>query len=127
MGRGVPNVRWGGLGHIAPLGKLSWDDVPVLALPQGRPWGRAGMGGDVTRPAGPDEGASKALGQFLQQQSRAAGLTAREIEERFRLRADQEQAQIAGGQAPPADPVSSMNFSKSHLDRLFKGATSPPS
>ncbi|MET7731554.1 HEAT repeat domain-containing protein [Streptomyces sp. NPDC005402] len=81
----------------------------------------------MTRPAGPDEGASKALGQFLQQQSRAAGLTAREIEERFRLRADQEQAQIAGGQAPPADPVSSMNFSKSHLDRLFKGATSPPS
>ncbi|MGW7511936.1 HEAT repeat domain-containing protein [Streptomyces massasporeus] len=81
----------------------------------------------MTRSASRDEEAGKALGQFLQDQSQAAGLSTRDIEQRFQQRADQERARIESGQAIPVDPVSGMNFSKSHLDRLFKGATAPPS
>ncbi|MEU4032959.1 HEAT repeat domain-containing protein [Streptomyces collinus] len=81
----------------------------------------------MTRSADRDEEAGKALGQFLQGQSRAAGLTTRDIEQRFQQRADQERARIEAGQARPLDLVNGMRFSKSHLDRLFKGATAPPS
>jgi hypothetical protein len=68
-----------------------------------------------------------ALGRFLRDQSQAACLSARDIEQRFQHRAHQETERIAAGQEPPVDPVSGMNFSKSHLDRLFKGTASLPS
>ncbi|WP_217142678.1 AAA family ATPase [Streptomyces sp. AC627_RSS907] len=68
-----------------------------------------------------------ALGRFLRDQSQAACLSARDIEQRFQYRAHQERARIEAGQEPPVDPVSDMKFSKSHLDRLFKGTASLPS
>ncbi|MFF5297880.1 HEAT repeat domain-containing protein [Streptomyces sp. NPDC013161] len=76
---------------------------------------------------GRDEDPTAALGQFLLDQGRAAGLSARDIERHFQRRADQEKARVAAGQEAPVDPVNDMSYSKSHLDRLFKGAASLPS
>ncbi|WP_107102720.1 HEAT repeat domain-containing protein [Streptomyces torulosus] len=56
-----------------------------------------------------------------------ASLSARDISERFQELASQEQSRIEDGVAIPADPVSRMSFSKSHLDRLYKGSSSLPS
>ncbi|MFD8080946.1 HEAT repeat domain-containing protein [Kitasatospora sp. NPDC059722] len=64
--------------------------------------------------------AAYALGDFLRSRAQEAGLSAREIARAFQQRADREQAQIAAG-------AGGMNFSKSHLDRLFKGGTALPS
>jgi predicted ATPase len=77
----------------------------------------------VDRDAEPDV----ALGRFLQAQSQAACLSAREIEQRFQHRADQEKELLEAGRDAPVDPVSGMKFSKSHLDRLYKGTASLPS
>ncbi|MGW3311760.1 HEAT repeat domain-containing protein [Streptomyces sp. NPDC001073] len=67
------------------------------------------------------------LGHFLQSQANAAGLSTRDIAERFEKLAAQEKASIEDGGDTPADPVSRMSFSKSHLDRLYRDSSSPPS
>ena len=68
-----------------------------------------------------------ALADLLRTRAQDAGLSAREIARAFKQRADREQARIAAGAARPADPVAEMSFSKSHLDRLFKGGAALPS
>ncbi|WP_457029310.1 HEAT repeat domain-containing protein [Kitasatospora sp. P5_F3] len=71
--------------------------------------------------------AACALGDFLRTRAQEAGLSAREIARAFQQRADGEQARTAAGAGRPADSVGGMSFSKSHLDRLFKGsAVLPP-
>ncbi|WP_329057247.1 HEAT repeat domain-containing protein [Streptomyces sp. NBC_01453] len=67
------------------------------------------------------------LGQFLLAQASRAGLSARDIAERFQALANQEASRIKDGADVPADPISEMSFSKSHLDRLYKGSVPPPS
>ncbi|WP_153812223.1 HEAT repeat domain-containing protein [Streptomyces sp. SUK 48] len=67
------------------------------------------------------------LGKFLQSQASIAGLSARDIAERFQELANQEKSRIEAGVDMPADPMSRMSFSKSHLDRLYKGSASLPS
>ncbi|MEU2873478.1 hypothetical protein ABZ769_30475 [Streptomyces olivoreticuli] len=81
----------------------------------------------MTQSVDRDEEPDVVLGQFLRDRSQAAGLSARDIEQRFQRRADQERTCIEAGQEAPVDLVSSMSFSKSHLDRLFKGMASLPS
>ncbi|MEV7245424.1 HEAT repeat domain-containing protein [Streptomyces sp. NPDC093248] len=73
-----------------------------------------------------DEEPDVTLGRFLRDQSQAACLSTRDIEQRFEHRARQERMRIEAGHEPPVDPVSDMKFSKSHLDRLFKGTASLP-
>ncbi|MEU6390168.1 HEAT repeat domain-containing protein [Streptomyces sp. NPDC046939] len=73
-----------------------------------------------------DEEPDVTLGRFLRDQSQAACLSTRDIEQRFQHRAHQERMRIEAGHEPPVDPVSDMKFSKSHLDRLFKGTASLP-
>ncbi|MFD9064660.1 HEAT repeat domain-containing protein [Kitasatospora purpeofusca] len=69
--------------------------------------------------------AAYALGAFLRTRAQEAGLSAREITRAFQQRAEQAQVgAVAGG---PAAPVSGTNFSKSHLDRLYKGGAALPS
>ncbi|MFI5917805.1 HEAT repeat domain-containing protein [Streptomyces anulatus] len=67
------------------------------------------------------------LGEFLQAQANTAGLSARDMSERFQNLADQETSRIQGGAQETGDPLSGMSFSKSHLDRLYKGVASLPS
>ncbi|MFD8654723.1 HEAT repeat domain-containing protein [Streptomyces mirabilis] len=67
------------------------------------------------------------LGQFLLSQANRAGLSARDIAERFQELANQEASRIEDGADAPADPINEMSFSKSHLDRLYKGSASLPS
>ncbi|MFD4505336.1 HEAT repeat domain-containing protein [Streptomyces sp. NPDC058457] len=74
---------------------------------------------------GPEPAVS--LGEFLQMQANLAGLRTRDVAERFQELADQEAARIADGADAPADLMSEMSFSKSHLDRLYKGMASLPS
>ncbi|MFH8350426.1 HEAT repeat domain-containing protein [Streptomyces sp. NPDC018045] len=71
--------------------------------------------------------AALALAGFLRTRAQEACLSAREIARAFQQRADREQARVAAGTAKPADPVGGMSFSKSHLDRLFKGGAALPS
>lgn len=71
--------------------------------------------------------AALALADLLRTRAQEAGLSAREIARAFKQRADREQARIAAGAPRPADPVAEMSFSKSHLDRLFKGGAALPS
>ncbi|BBC95018.1 hypothetical protein SRO_3842 [Streptomyces rochei] len=70
--------------------------------------------------------AALALAMFLRTRVQEAGLSAREIARAFQQRADWERTRIAAGAARPVDPVSGMSFSKSHLDRLFKGGAALP-
>ena len=49
------------------------------------------------------------------------------MSERFQKLADQEASQIQSGAQETGDPLSGMSFSKSHLDRLYKGVASLPS
>ncbi|MFD5084088.1 HEAT repeat domain-containing protein [Kitasatospora sp. NPDC058406] len=72
-------------------------------------------------------GAACALGDFLRVRAQEAGLSTREIARAFQQRAEREQAGNAAREGLSAAPVSGMNFSKSHLDRLFKGGTGLPS
>ncbi|MFJ4189485.1 HEAT repeat domain-containing protein [Kitasatospora sp. NPDC089509] len=81
----------------------------------------------MSAPTGDEADAAFALGAFLRTRAQEAGLSAREIAFAFQQRADQEQAQIAAGAGGSAAPVGGMSFSKSHLDRLFKGGTALPS
>ncbi|MFF2044043.1 hypothetical protein ACFVVX_26850 [Kitasatospora sp. NPDC058170] len=81
----------------------------------------------MSETAGDGADAAYALGNFLRTRAQEAGLSARGIARAFEVRADREQAQIAAGAGGSAVPVSGMNFSKSHLDRLFKGGTALPS
>ncbi|WP_406205255.1 HEAT repeat domain-containing protein [Kitasatospora sp. NBC_01560] len=81
----------------------------------------------MSAPTGDDADAAYTLGAFLRTRAQEAGLSAREIARAFQQRAEQEQAQIAAGAGGAAAPVGGMNFSKSHLDRLFKGDTALPS
>ncbi|WP_406100086.1 HEAT repeat domain-containing protein [Streptomyces canus] len=67
------------------------------------------------------------LGQFLLAQATRADLSARDIAERFQELAKQEASRIEDGADAPADLISEMSFSKSHLDRLYKGSASLPS
>ncbi|MET7692068.1 HEAT repeat domain-containing protein [Streptomyces sp. NPDC005483] len=67
------------------------------------------------------------LGQFLLSQATRAGLSARDIAERFQKLANEEALRIEDGADAPSDPISEMSFSKSHLDRLYKGSASLPS
>ncbi|MFD8730769.1 HEAT repeat domain-containing protein [Streptomyces sp. NPDC059611] len=76
---------------------------------------------------GDDTNAALALADFLRTRAQEAGLSAREIARAFQQRADREQARIAAGAARPTAPVGEMSFSKSHLDRLFKGGATLPS
>ncbi|MEW1577220.1 HEAT repeat domain-containing protein [Streptomyces microflavus] len=70
---------------------------------------------------------SASLGQFLEMQAKASGLSGREISAHFQVLADQEKLRVADGADASVDSVSKMAFSKSHLDRLFKGTASLPS
>ncbi|MEV0267093.1 HEAT repeat domain-containing protein [Streptomyces sp. NPDC050617] len=71
--------------------------------------------------------AALALADFLRTRAQEAGLSAREIARAFQQRVDREQARIAAGAARPTHPVRELSFSKSHLDRLFKGSATLPS
>ncbi|MED7948216.1 HEAT repeat domain-containing protein [Streptomyces sp. BE303] len=77
--------------------------------------------------AGDGASAAYALGAFLRARAQEAGLSAREIARAFQQRAEREQAGNAAVPGGSAAPASGMNFSKSHLDRLFKGGTALPS
>ncbi|MGW7362476.1 HEAT repeat domain-containing protein [Streptomyces sp. NPDC054841] len=68
--------------------------------------------------------------RFLQRQAREAGLDARKISDRFAQAAEKrkEEEREAAGHTPngrPEHPISSMSFSKSHIDRLFKAQAAP--
>jgi predicted ATPase len=78
-------------------------------------------------PAGSERHPEVRLGQFLLSQASRAGLSARDIAERFQELANQEASRIEEGADSPPDPISEMSFSKSHLDRLYKGSASLPS
>ncbi|MFJ9129559.1 HEAT repeat domain-containing protein [Streptomyces sp. NPDC102340] len=67
-----------------------------------------------------------ALGKFLQEQASRADLSARDIEAHFRHLADKEESQ-KGLEADTKPSARSMSFSKSHLDRLYKGSSKLPS
>ncbi|MEV3971241.1 HEAT repeat domain-containing protein [Streptomyces sp. NPDC050698] len=81
----------------------------------------------MTGTAGDGLESDDTLGQFLQFQANIADLSARDIAERFQELANEEKSRIEAGADIPADPVGEMNFSKSHLDRLYKDSASLPS
>ncbi|MGC0317058.1 HEAT repeat domain-containing protein [Kitasatospora acidiphila] len=81
----------------------------------------------MSTPTGDGADAAYVLGAFLRTRAQEAGLSAREIARAFEQRADREQAQVAAVSAGAVASVRGMNFSKSHLDRLFKGGTALPS
>ncbi|GAA1939518.1 HEAT repeat domain-containing protein [Kitasatospora viridis] len=77
--------------------------------------------------AGDGTSAACGLGDFLRTRAQEAGLSTREIAQAFQQRVDREEARITAGAGGPADPVGGLSFSKSHLDRLFKGGAALPS
>ncbi len=74
----------------------------------------------------PKSDSAAALGQFLQAQATAAGLSARQIAQRFEERVGQEAGARTKATGPEGAPTNGMRFSKSHLDRLFKGQARLP-
>jgi predicted ATPase len=119
------------LGCVTAFEGLNWDaqlrhrGTPgtLLGHPGTRNWRKS----DVTGSAGHGPEPAVTLGEFLQTQANLAGLRTREVAERFQELADQEKSRTADGAVAPADPMSEMSFSKSHLDRLYKGTASLPS
>lgn len=77
--------------------------------------------------AGSERHTEATLGQFLLSQANRADLSARDIAERFQELANQEASRVQEGAEAPPEPISDMSFSKSHLDRLYKGSASLPS
>ncbi|WP_060905159.1 tetratricopeptide repeat protein [Streptomyces scabiei] len=65
--------------------------------------------------------------RFLARQAAEAGLGARAIAERFAEEARKQEEDAAAGKPPPQYPVSDMSYSKSAIDRLFKGDIPRPS
>jgi hypothetical protein len=74
----------------------------------------------------PDHNPSVVFGRYLQAQAKEAGLSAREITQRFKERAEEEANSPSQGQGRVATSTNNLRFSKSHLDRLFKGTASLP-
>ncbi|WOP07082.1 hypothetical protein R2B67_00385 [Streptomyces cyaneofuscatus] len=84
------------------------------------------QGGDLgagKQPSGAD--AHRAYALFLRAQADEAGMGAREVSDRF-VRAAQEEMNGKGpGEGTLEVPISSMKFSKSHIDRLFRAQALP--
>ncbi|MBX9423525.1 hypothetical protein [Streptomyces lateritius] len=74
----------------------------------------------------PDHSPSVVLGRFLQVQAKEAGLSAREITQRFKERVEEELNRPSQSQGRTVTSTNELRFSKSHLDRLFKGTASLP-
>lgn len=82
----------------------------------------------MAAPHHPEHGDPKAeFIRLLKAQAQAAGLAARDIEQRFRARAEQEAERIESGEITPREPIGTMHFSKSHIHRLYKGSAPLPS
>ncbi|MFJ6309018.1 HEAT repeat domain-containing protein [Streptomyces althioticus] len=69
----------------------------------------------------------EALGAFLRRQAENGGMGPRDIEQCFTELAAEEAQAIEAGAPAQSDLLSKMSFSKSHIDRLYRGRASLPS
>ncbi|MCT9087317.1 HEAT repeat domain-containing protein [Streptomyces sp. ASQP_92] len=67
------------------------------------------------------------LGSLLRREAEAAGLSTREMSDHFERFASQQEVIDVNGKRAEGPPIREMHYSKSHLDRLYRGETLMPS